>query len=195
MLAFANYYFLYQELCLFVYRSVKKFRCAPLRFYTNETSLSVPSEVEIQYLHIYKTHKAATRSVESKEYKSCFSSNLLCCYYYAVCIPNLLNIKGPRQFIYRLWKAILLIDEKRREWVHWKVNYSFSPLFVLSDTETTSCYPAFVLDSPRSCSVVRRFESETCRWSCTRCLPNSLCFGWSTERLLLFTIWESPTDL
>lgn len=83
------------------------------------------------FLHIHKTHKAATRSVESKEYKSCFSSNLLCCYYYAICIPflsYLLNIRGPRQFICILSKAILLTDEKRRERVHWKVNYSISPL-------------------------------------------------------------------
>ena len=31
MLAAANYYFLYQELCLFVYKPVKRLHSAPLR--------------------------------------------------------------------------------------------------------------------------------------------------------------------
>ena len=41
---------------------------------------------------------------------------------------------------------------------------------------------------------VFRSESATCRWSCTRCLLSSRCFGSSTERLSLLTIWASAMD-
>lgn len=57
-------------------------------------------------------------------------------------------------------------------------------------------YVSFPVSKRALCFVspVLRCGSETCLWSCTLCLPSSLCCGWSTERPSPLTIWASPTD-
>lgn len=101
-------------------------------------------------------------------------------------------------------ESALMPGWKIRNLCVWPAPTCLQSLFLLEILTPTFCIQIFSRICPVLCRSmwrlsqtemftlvhlgVLRFESETCPWSCTRCLPNSHYFGWSTERLWLFTI-------